>query len=234
MSLRYSLLIFSLFAIGCSAWSTSPIPGSDKQAEGTLYGAGTGAGAGAITAAQVSSTLGPGMWIGAGFGSIFGLFSGLGMDVIEEDQLRMQEETQCLQEKNWAQAKLAEHYAKRLELYPNRDIFPADWFFHADSAKLHPGGEILAKMLADINQHRMPWSRIMVTAYNTSTDPESSYANYVTRKRAEAIAFEFIHAGFEPRRVLVQSAVIPKPLVVDPNDDPGRYQQAIEFIALDY
>ncbi|HQH28088.1 MAG TPA: OmpA family protein, partial [Oligoflexia bacterium] len=218
----------------CSPFSSRPAPGPDKQSEGTLFGAASGAGAGVITAAQVGAATGPAAWIGAGLGGIFGLFSGLGTDLLEEDQIRRERETQCMRQTTWAQNKLAEHYARRLELHPSRDIFPADWFFAPDSAQFQPGAELLVQMLAELTQRRMPWSRIMIAAYNTASDPESAYAKHVTKKRAEAIAVAFISSGFEPRRVLAQGVVVPEPILVDPDDNPGRYRQAIELIPVDY
>lgn len=227
-----SILFVSLF-YGCSPFSTQPAPGPDKQGEGLLYGASVGAGTGAITGAQFAAATGPGAWIGAGLGGVMGMLSGLGIDLLEEDQIIKKEQTQCLRDVTWAQERLAEHYARRLELHPNRDIFPADWFFRQDSAEFTPGGELLVEMLADLTQRRIPWSRIAVAAYNTASDPESSYAKHVTKKRAEAIAVAFIHSGFEPRRVVAQSVVIPEPVLIDPDDNPGRYRQAIELIPLD-
>jgi hypothetical protein len=230
-------LVLSMLCVsfywGCSPFSSQPVPGPDKQGEGVLVGASVGAGTGAITGAQFGAATGPGAWIGAGLGGVFGMLSGLGVDLLEEDQLDRKEQTQCMREVTWAQERLAEHYARRLELHPNRDIFPADWFFQSDSAEFRPGGELLVEMLADLTQRRIPWSRIAVAAYNTASDPESAYAKYVTKKRAEAIAVTFIHSGFEPRRVVTQAMVISEPVLIDPDDHPGRYRQAIELIPLD-
>ena len=47
--------------LGC----VGPTPGPDKQGEGLLFGAASGAGAGAVTGAQIASTTGPGIAIGA-------------------------------------------------------------------------------------------------------------------------------------------------------------------------
>ena len=234
MRAKLGIVYCCFLVLGCTPFSAQPVPGPDKQASGILFGTGAGAGAGIVTAVQLGVATGPGAWIGAGMGGLFGMFSGLGVDMVEEDQITQMEETKRLEEKNWAQARLAEHYMKRLDLHPNRDIFPADWFFLPDSAEFHPGGEILVQMLAEMTQQRMPWSRIVITAYNTSNDPKSAYAAYITRKRAEAIAFNLIHCGLEPRRILTDAKVTNQPLVVDPNDNSGRYRQAIELVPLDY
>ena len=117
-------IAFCLGGIACSPFTTEPVPGPDKQAVGTWTGAATGAGAGAVVGAQVTAAAGPGAWIGAGFGAVFGMFSGLGIDLLEEDQINRQIQEQEMRELSWVHEVLAEHYARRMELHPNRDIFP--------------------------------------------------------------------------------------------------------------
>ena len=175
---------------GCTLFSTEPKPGPDKQAVGTMAGAAVGAGSGAAIGANIGRSTGPGAWVGAGFGALFGMLSGLGIDLLEEDQLRRFDETERAKEQLWAQEMLAEHYARRLELHPNRDIFPADWFFDADSSQLKPEAVILSRELGELTRQRMPWSRIVVAVYVTSQDPESAYAQYVTKQRAQEIVNE--------------------------------------------
>jgi outer membrane protein OmpA-like peptidoglycan-associated protein len=193
-----------------------------------------GAGSGAVTGFQMGSVgSGQGAMIGAAFGAVYGMISGLGLDLLEEDQLRREFEEQQLREMAWTQEVLAEHYARRLELHPGRDIFPADIFFAADESKLRDDGLLLVEHLAQLNKYRMPWSRVLVTAYMKSSDLDSRYANYVSKKRAQQIATEFIRQGVEPRRVLTKAVTIPNPLVIDPDDAPGRYNQALELVTLD-
>lgn len=219
---------------GCfSAVPPSPTPGPDKQAVGTWYGAALGAGSGAVTGAEVSAATGPGAVIGAGFGAVFGMVSGLGVDMLEEDQLRREDELQTAREQAWAHEVLSEQYAKRLELHPDRNIFPADLFFEGDSAEFRPGANVLIDQIAYLASESTPWSRIAIASYVTSSEPESGYAEFITRKRADRIAQQFVLAGVEPRRVVTQPVTVPEPVVLDPYDRPGRYRQAIEFIALD-
>lgn len=220
--------------VSCSPFTSQPVPGPDKQFVGTWWGALTGAGAGAVTGFEVSAAAGPGAWIGAGFGSIHGLLSGLGIDLLEENALDQQEEQRRLRELSWVQEVLAEHYSRRMELHPSRDIFPADWFFRSDGVLLTPEGHLLAKEVASLTQRRVPWSRIVVAAYSTSRSKDSAYASHVTRRRAEAIANEFVRAGMEPRRVHARAFTLQEPVLIDPDDYPGRYRQAIEIIPLDY
>ncbi|MCB0322161.1 MAG: hypothetical protein KDD69_01275 [Bdellovibrionales bacterium] len=232
--LNYALgLSLLTFSVGCSPFSGEPYPGPDKQAVGTWGGAVTGAGTGAVIGTQVSAGTGPGAIVGMGFGALFGMFSGLGVDLIEEDELRRVEELEYLRQVAWVQEVLAEHYARRMELHPNREIFPADWFFESDATKLKPEAEVLVRELAYLMRRRLPWSRIVVAAYNTSADPNSTYARHLTKRRAEEIAIGFVRAGIEPRRVLTRPQVLDEPILLDPDDWPGRYRQAIEFIAVD-
>lgn len=219
--------------VGCSPFSTQPQPGPDKQFVGTMSGAASGAGAGAVIGAQLTASTGPGAVLGAGFGALFGMLSGLGVDMLEEDELRRQRELATLREKAWIQEVLAEHYQRRMELHPSRDIYPADWFFKGDSVELRPEAEALVHEIGKLSEERMPWSRLLVAAYVSSADPESSYSQHLSEKRAQAIALTLIRAGIEPRRVVTQGIPINQPILIDPDDHSERYRQAIEIIPLD-
>lgn len=230
-SIAGALAIFGLAS--CSPFSGDPIPGPDKQAAGTWYGAATGAGAGAVTGFQVGAGTGPGAWVGAAFGGVYGMFSGLGVDLIEEDQLNRTEQENKLREKAWVQEVLAEHYARRLELHPNRDIYPADWFFKDDDVAVKPEAEPLVKEIARMTQERMPWSRFAIAVYSSSSDPKSSYSQFITKRRAEELALRFVESGVEPRRIVAQATTIEGPVLLDPEDSAQRYRQAVEIIPLD-
>ena len=227
------LLLFVCLSISCTPFTAKPVPGRDKQAVGTWSGAAAGAGAGAVTGAQLGAAAGPGAWIGAGLGGIFGLFSGLGQDAVEHDILLREDEARELRKKSWVQEVLAEHYARRLQLHPNRDIYPADWFFDSDEIRVKREGEILLEAIAEQTKSRMPWSRIVIAVYNTSSAPTNSYTEYLTTRRAEEIALRFIEAGVEARRVLSQATTTTEPILIDPEDSINRYNQAVEIIALD-
>ncbi len=233
LSTVLSSIVLFLGLSSCTPFSTKPKPGPDKQSVGMWTGAALGAGSGAVYGAQISAGAGPGAWVGAALGAVYGLFNGLGVDLLEEDEIRRQFEEQRMREIAWVQEVLEEHYARRMELHPTRDIFPADWFFESDSVKLKPSAIILARELGAMTQQRMPWSRIVIAAYLTTKDKDSVFAQYVTRKRAEEIALQFVQAGMEPRRVLTQGIALPEPVLLDPDDSPSRYRQAIEIIPLD-
>ena len=231
----FFLLIISTFFVGCSPSVTEPIAGPDKQGSGMLSGAVMGAGSGAVSGAQLGSVgAGPGALVGAGFGAVFGMFSGIGRDIIEDDQHRRMVEQRELHSRAWAQAVLAEHYAKRLDVHPNRDIYPADLFFEGDSATLRPGADMILDELVVLTKQRMPWSRIVVASYVSTNDLNSSFAQHITEQRAERIALALVRGGMNPQRVLTQAMPITDILVADPYDNPNRYRQAIELIPLDY
>lgn len=227
-------LILTLLLAGCSPFSQSPQVGPDKQGAGTLYGAAVGAGTGAVTGAQLGAAAGPAAWVGAGLGSVFGMLQGIGIDILEDEDMRRADEERCARETTWAQEVLAEHYSRRLQLHPNRDIFPADLFFDRDGTTLRGGADALIRELTVLTKQRMPWSRIMIASYMSSSDSQSSFADSINQRRAEEIALAFVKNGFEPRRLAVQGVTIDGPLVLDPDDSPSRYRQAIEIIPLDY
>lgn len=228
----FLVLVVSNFS-ACVFFSTDPIPGPDKQSVGTWVGAATGAGAGAVTGAQLSAGTGPGAWVGAAFGAVYGMFSGLGVDLLEENQITRELELEEQQRRAWAQEIFAEHFQRRLELHPSRDIFPADLFFEGDSSQLTPASSYLARELGTLTVARLPWSRIAIAAYTKTSDTESSYAQYLSKKRAEQIALEFVKAGVEPRRIVAQGIPVKEAILIDPDDNPSRYNQAIEIIPLD-
>jgi len=210
-----------------------PIPGPDKQGMGLLTGAMLGAGSGAVVGAQVGSVAGPGALVGAGVGAVYGSIKGIGTDILEEDQIKREKELALARERLWAQEQLAEHYQRRLELHPSRDIFPADLFFEADGASVSEYSVALVREIAELSRERLPSSRILVVSYLTSSDPESAFARQLTEERAENIALEFVRSGINPRRMLTQGVILTKPLLIDPYDNRDRYRQALEIVLLD-
>ena len=125
---------------GCAAHSSSSseaiVPGPDKQAFGTLQGAATGAGAGAVTGFQIGAPTGAGALVGAGFGAVAGGIQGIMQDQSEEQLLALSTQTRRERERAMVHEVLREQYARRLELHPTRDLFPADLFFSGDDVSL--------------------------------------------------------------------------------------------------
>lgn len=216
---------------GCA---TGPLPGPDKQFTGGLQGAVTGAGAGAVTGFQVGAGTGPGAFVGAGLGAVAGGISGFAEDQSEADLLRLSAETRREREVAFAQEILSEQYERRLQLHPTRDIFPADLFFCGDSAKLKPGAEALIREIARINRLRVPWSRLAVAVYSKVAEGgPSAYAEHLSERRSEELCNELVRAGVEPRRLEARAVLVSSPILIDPADDPARYNQAVEIIPLD-
>src|SRR5262249_53960994 len=133
----------------------------------------------------------------------------------------------------WAHEILSDQYKRRLELHPSREIYPADLFFYGDQAKLRHGAEPLVREIANMNKQRLPWSRLVVASYARSTGEKSDYALQLAQRRSRELVNQFVHAGLEPRRLIARGVVIDAPVLIDPNDDPMRYNQAVEIIALD-
>jgi outer membrane protein OmpA-like peptidoglycan-associated protein len=225
---RYTVF-FLLFVCSCAG----PYHGPDKQFSGTLAGAATGAGAGAVTGAQLGSATGPGAAIGAGFGAVVGGIKGFTQDQIDESLLQLANETSKERRVSVAQEVLADHYARRLELHPTRDIFPADIFFRGDESTLRPGADAIVQELARMNKDRVAWSRLVVACYIKSTEETSVHAQTLAERRSKQIINELTHYGIEPRRLVGRAVVVPAPVLLDPNDDPLRYSQAVELVAID-
>ena len=225
----FSVLLALTMLIACAA----PVSGPDKQFAGMMQGAAVGAGAGAVTGAQVAAATGPGVAVGAGFGAVVGGVKGYLADLDEDRLMRLAGEMRHERQRAIAHEILQDHYAKRLEVHPTRDIYPADLFFFGDESKLRQCGRILVREMARMNKERIPSSRLAVVAYNMSKNQDVRYGRELAERRARAITNELIKSGIEPRRVEARAVIIDEPLVLDPNDHPDRYRQAIELLPLD-
>lgn len=221
------LLILGLS--GCAA----NVAGPDKQFVGSAQGAIVGAGAGAVTGAQVSAATGPGAAIGAGLGAVVGGVKGYLVDLDEERIMKAAAEIRRERQRAIVHEILHDHYNRRLELHPTRDIYPADLFFFGDQAKLRPCARMLLREISVMNKERMPSSRLAVVAYNMSSDSEVVYGKELAERRARAIVNAMVEYGIEPRRMEARAVLMEEPLLIDPNDHPDRYRQAIELLPLD-
>lgn len=221
-------IVFS--SIGCSS---KPVPGPDKLGRDEGLGALQGAGAGMVVGAQVGAGTGPGAAIGAGFGAIAGAIQGLMKDSAEEAEIKTEAEARLVRERVVAQDVLAQHYEMRMRMHPGRDIYPADIFFSGDSHKMCPQGIAVVKEIARMNEFRLPYSRLVVASYAKSTSPESTYVSHLTERRAREFVNQLVRAGVEPRRLETRAVVVDAPVLIDPQDNPTRYNQAIEIIAVD-
>lgn len=223
------LVVVVWMAVGCAP----ALPGPDKQFAGTLEGAALGAGSGAITGFHVSAATGPGAAIGAGFGAVAGGIQGLMADREEAAMLAVAAQSRGERERARVHEILNEHYSRRLELHPTRDIYPADLFFDGDEVKLRPGAESLLSEIARLNKRRLPWSRLAIASYSKVGSGDSEYARHLNERRSRAVGDSLVRAGIEPRRVVTRAVVIDEPILLDPHDKPTRYNQAIEIIPLD-
>ena len=159
------------FAVGCAA----PQPGPDKQFVGAVGGAATGAGAGAVTGFQLGAGTGPGAAVGAGVGAVVGGIQGIVQDMQEQDMLRLAAESRREREKAYVHEILAEHYKRRIELHPTRDIYPADIFFRGDESTLTPAGTAIVLEIARLNKRRLPGqgSRLQPMLRRPSLNPST-------------------------------------------------------------
>lgn len=241
-----STIIFSLIILSTTGCHYRP--GPDKQGGGMLQGAATGAVSGAVTGVQLTSSSGPGALAGAGVGAVAGALQGALVDTVEEEQRQLGKEIITEAEIAQAHRILAEHYERRLELHPTRDIYPADYFFYADQAKLNRVSRPLVKEIARLNKERLPWSRLVITSYVRSKplasqerkgaepiiEPKvADYSAYLAEERSKALMNELVRNGIEPRRIEARAMIIDAPILIDPKDDPVRYNQAIEISPVD-
>ena len=209
------------------------ISGPDKQGQGLLGGAATGAGAGAVTGFQLGAGTGPGALVGAGVGAAAGAMQGFVKDQLEEEMLALASATRTEREAAVAHELLIDHYRRRMALHPTRDIYPAELFFCGDSFRLKPSARGLVREIVRLNKNRYAWSRLVIATYVKANDPHSPYAQHLAERRAQELGDQFVRAGMDPRRIETRPVVMGAPLVIDPADDPERYNQAVELIPAD-
>lgn len=220
--------------VGVSIGACAPAtPGPDKQFAGSLEGAALGAGSGAITGFHVAAASGPGAAIGAGFGAVVGGIQGLIADQEEEAMLALAAASRGERARAQVHEILSEHYQRRLELHPTRDIYPADLFFDGDGVTLKREAIPLIEEIARLNRRRLSWSRLVVASYTKSSSPDSEFGRHLTERRSQAIGDQLVRSGIEPRRIVIRAVLIDEPVLIDPNDKISRYNQAIEIIPVD-
>lgn len=205
----------------------------EPLASSTFMGAATGAGAGAVTGFQLGAGTGPGAAVGAGFGAVLGAVNGMLSERLEYQMKLLEAETNKERERAYAHQIIKEQYERRLKLHPTRDFYPADLFFYGDEVTLRPKACLLLEEIAKLNKERLPWSRLVVANYVLSTDDDSTYAKYLSQKRSQVIINELVRLGIEGRRLVSRGVIVKEPVLLDPQDYPLRYSQAIEFIPLD-
>ncbi|MGI6679904.1 MAG: hypothetical protein ACOX3T_00170 [Bdellovibrionota bacterium] len=226
------ILLISLSLVS-SLVSCSSGRSPETVASSTAMGALAGAGAGAITGAKVGAGAGPGVAVGAGFGAVLGAVDGLLSERLEYQMKLLEAETNKEKERAYAHQIIKEQYERRLKLHPTRDYYPADLFFYGDEVVLRPKACLLLQEIANLNKTRMPWSRLVVANYVVASDDKSTYAKHLSEKRSKAIVNELIKLGLEGRRLVARGVIVDEPVLLDPEDYPLRYSQAIEFIAID-
>lgn len=249
-----ALLFLAATLTGCTGKFGEARPGPDKQGYGLLEGAVSGAGSGAVTGFQLGAGTGPGAAVGAGLGAVAGSLRGMAQDSAEDQLLDVAAGTRVERQRAVVHEVLYEHYKRRLELHPDRDIFPADLFFYGDESKLRPDAVPIVTELAKLNKTRFPGSRLMVVVYSKVTPHNvildgppvvgddgkevvqihgPDYGEYLTTQRSKEIVNYLVRAGIEPRRLVAKGVMVDKPILVDPTDSPYRYYNAVELIPLD-
>jgi outer membrane protein OmpA-like peptidoglycan-associated protein len=186
-----------------------------------------------VTGFHVAAATGPGAAIGAGFGAVAGAIQGAVKDSQEDRVGALARETEALRDRSLVQQTLQDQFQKRMELHPNRDIYPADLFFVGDETRLCSSGVALVAELAKLNLNRLAWSKLTIAVYVKSKDENSEYARYLAEERAKSLGDQLERNGINPRRIETRPMIVTAPVLIDPLDDPERYNQAVELILAD-
>ena len=213
-----------VFLLGCFT------PAGNRREEGAVAGAATGALTGMVVAVHAGSAYPPAALAGAGFGAVAGGVKGYFADQLEAKYQELANEKDHQKALLKAQLIVLQQLEQRKKLHPTRDIFPSDLFFLGDEHTLRPGAEAIIEEIAIINKERFSWSPLVVASY-VQAGKNDSFAKQLAGDRAKIIANKLIKYGISPRRVEARPIIITETLLLDPEDRPDRYSQAIEFIA---
>ena len=212
-----SFFLFSLLLAGCY-----PTPGPDKSIAGAVLGAGWGAGAGAIIGNQLNDT-GPGMAIGAGFGAVSGLTTGIGFDVAEGEELQQQRDLDALK------VQVASNHRVLMALQDNLDErerrinaagFSEEIYFDTSRASLRMGSAAQLERLANAIKKNPYVTGIEVHGHaDDSGDADRNMK--LSEARARTVATFLVNQGMSLDTIKVVPHGAMQPLASS-ESEPGR------------
>ncbi|MCS6961676.1 MAG: hypothetical protein NZT61_04140 [Deltaproteobacteria bacterium] len=189
--------------------------------------------AGALTSLELGSGVVPGAAVGlltSGFLSAIEAFS---LSRSDESLLQLEAKTSFAVRSAVGQRVILEYLETKKKFHPNRDIFPAKFFFESDSSRLSETGRALLTEIYNLNKDRFPWSRFGIISYVASSVSENDYTQYVIVSQTKAIGNYLVQLGLNPRRITLLGAVITRPLIETDPEIQKEYLNCIEFVPLD-
>lgn len=146
---RFKLIL--IFGLVCWVAGCYPTPGPDKTIAGAVLGAGWGAGAGAIIGNQTNATP-EGAGLGATFGFISGISTGIGFDIAEQTELEHQRQLDALKVQvasNQRSLLLLQNQLDQRDARIRRTNVNLQIYFDPDRASLRMGSSAQLQQLAN-------------------------------------------------------------------------------------
>ncbi len=229
--MKLKVFIFlSLFLVSCS----KPVPGPDKTAAGAVLAGGLGAGIGAIIGNQLGYS-GPAIVLGASFAAVSGILTGIGLDVLEGNQLQTNREIESLKmlhAQNERRLLMLEGQSRaRLKYIPKTSFLEV--FFDKKRASLRLASVEQIAHIAESLRSRRPGSyKIILKGYSTDFSSRSENLELITARmksvqnilQSNGVSKEVIHmdeVDLEERRENM--------LVSEKSETPDRLNNRVEL-----
>ena len=208
MRLSIATLFTALMFVGCS----NPQPGPDKTAAGIVLGAGWGAGAGAVVGNQVGNP-GQGVAVGAGIGALSGAMTGAGYDIVEESQVRQEEELASLKIQNLANrrelAQIQDTLGRDESVAAGHSFYQV--FFDDDATNLKAGSVANLEAFTEAVKSDPHARMIRVTGHTDDTgNPE--YNQRLAEARAREVSAYLMSRGISSDQIQVSSYGAQRPI----------------------
>jgi outer membrane protein OmpA-like peptidoglycan-associated protein len=199
MNLRIISVITLLLLASCS----KPVPGPDKTATGAVLAGGLGAGIGAIIGNQLGHS-GPGIVLGVSFAAVSGILTGIGMDVLEGNQLQTNREIDSLKMLHSQNEKrlLYLEAQNRGRLHASPKISFLEVFFDEQRASLRLASVEQIAHIAEYLRTKRPGSyKITLKGFSTDFSSRSENQDLITARmksvknilRSNGVPKEVIH-----------------------------------------
>jgi outer membrane protein OmpA-like peptidoglycan-associated protein len=228
---RFGLLtVMYATLLGCS--TTSSIQDPDKTVSGGVLGSAWGASAGAIVGHQTGAT-GEGLAVGAGLGLLSGAMTGLGYDILENDNEELQEELNSLKLQNVATLKSLATIQEQLDYAEERPLKSQvhTVYFDPDTTGLRNGAISGLEVIADAIATSPYIRKIIITGHTDDTGtPE--YNKKVAEERAKSVFDFLISRGVSNSRIELQSSGSDLPLATNATAEGRQLNRRVEISAL--
>lgn len=222
------LTLLTALLVGCS----NPQPGPDKTAAGLILGAGWGAGAGAVVGNQVGNP-GEGVAVGAGVGALSGAMTGAGYDIVEETQVRQEEQLASLKMQNLANrrelSQIQENLGREQAVSAGHSFYQV--FFDDDATNLKAGATANLEAFTEAIKADPYAHMIRVTGHTDDTgNPE--YNQRLAEARAREVSGYLMSRGVSSDQIQVNSYGAQRPIASNSSPVGRQLNRRVDIFVL--